>query len=96
MKYPFRFKVQNFNRDNDEGKYYITNGMGVCTSYSDAAEQIETYFGDELCSILNITLFSKENNLIFLSEETCDEYSKAYFPYIKCSYDCTPEGEKIV
>ena len=95
MKYPFRFKAQNFNHDDDEGKYYIINGMGVCTSYSDAAEQIETYFGDELCSILNITLF-QEDNLIFLSEETCDEYSKTCFPSIKYSYKCTPEGEKIV
>lgn len=95
MKYPFRFKVQNFNRDDDEGRYYITNGLGVCTSYADAAEQIETYFGDELCSILNITLF-QEDNLIFLPEETCEEYSKTYFPSIEYSYECTPEGEKIV
>ena len=95
MKYPFRFKVQNFDRNDNEGKYYITNGMGVCTSYSDAAEQIETYFGDELCSILNITLF-QEDNLIFLSEETCDEYSKTCFPSIEYSYECTPEGEKII
>lgn len=93
MKYPFRFKIQCFN--GDDNNYYISNGMGICTSYSNAAAQIEAHFDKELCSILNLTLFS-ENNLIFLPEETCNKYSEICFPELEYLYDCTPEGEKII
>ena len=93
MKYPFRFKIQAYSYDDE--KHYISTGMGICTSYADAASQLETYFGNALCSILNITLYSQDN-FIFLSEEMCEDYEKRDFPEVEYSYDCTPEGDKIV
>lgn len=88
-------KIDNtYNCSIEEANKLLKKGWKV-VQICPLAEQIETYFGDELCSILNITLF-QENNLIFLPEETCDEYSEVCFPSIEYSYDCTPEGEKIV
>lgn len=92
MKYPFRFKVQLF--DSDERAYYISTGMGICTSYADAASQIENHFTNELCTILNLTLFS-EDNLIFLPEKVCENYEKADFPEIDFAYKCNFKGVKI-
>ena len=92
MKYPFRFKVQIF--DSDERTYYISNGLGLCTSYANAAKQIETHFQENLCTILNITLF-QDDNLIFLPEETCNTYEKTVFPEIEYAYKCNTEGAPI-
>ncbi len=92
MKYPFRFKVQIF--DSDERTYYISNGLGLCTSYTNAAKQIENHFQRDLCSILNITLF-QEDNLIFLPETICNTYEKTEFPEIDYAYKCDEKGERI-
>ena len=92
MKYPFRFKVQIF--DSDERNYYISNGLGLCSSYANAAGQIENHFEDSLCSILFLELY-QDSNLIFLDEEACDNYSGSEFPEIDCAYKCNAEGEPI-
>lgn len=92
MKYPFRFKVQIF--DFNEHTYYISNGLGLCTSYTNAAKQIEDHFQEELCTILNITLF-QEDNLIFLPEKICNVYEKADFPEVDYAYKCNEKGEQI-
>lgn len=92
MKYPFRFKVQIF--DSDERTYYISNGLGLCTSYANAAKQIENHFKEDLCAILFLELYAEEE-LIFLTEDTCDNYSTSEFPEIDYAYKCNTKGEKI-
>lgn len=92
MKYPFRFKVQIF--DSDERTYYISNGLGLCSSYANAANQIEDHFGTDLCAILFLELYAEEE-LIFLTEDTCDDYSASEFPEIDYAYKCNAKGEQI-
>lgn len=92
MKYPFRFKVQIV--DTDDHTYYISNGLGLCTSYANAAAQIEKHFKNELCTILFLELYSEEG-LIFLTEDTCDNYSTTEFPEIEYAYKCNAKGEQI-
>lgn len=92
MKYPFRFKVQIY--DSDENTYYISNGLGLCTSYADAASQIEDHFNTELCAILFLELYAEEE-LIFLSENMCNDYSTSEFPEVDYAYKCNAKGERI-
>lgn len=92
MKYPFRFKVQIF--DSNTHAYYISNGLGLCTSYADAAAQIENHFKTDLCAILFLELYAEEE-LIFLTEDTCNDYSASKFPEIEYAYKCNAKGERI-
>ena len=71
MKYPFSFEAVGFYAE--DRKYYKQCGMGVCENYSDAAAQIEDYFGVELIRIDEIKLY-EESNLIFLHREMIRKY----------------------
>ena len=60
MKYPFAYIVQGYNYD--EEYYYLENGVGICESFTDAADIIEKYFGNELIAIKHIELY--EDNTV--------------------------------
>lgn len=79
MKYPFSFEAVGFYAE--DRKYYKQCGMGVCANYSDAAAQIEDYFGAELIKIDKIKLY-EESNLIFLPREMIRKYDRADAPSI--------------
>lgn len=53
--YPFAYKVLNY----DEGKFSMNYGMGMCESFADAAERIESMYGDEMIAIKHLELFEE-------------------------------------
>lgn len=74
MEYPFRFKVNIFDYDFDEELKQDT-GLGMCTSYADAAAKLEERYGHTLVSIEKLALL-EDNTLIHLPEEICEKYAK--------------------
>lgn len=76
----FSFKVTAYNTDNDY--YSEVCGLGLANTYTEAANYLENYFGDELISIDNITLLEDEN-LIFLPKKVVEDYKKTEFPSIE-------------
>lgn len=82
MTYPYRFKIKAW--EEDERKYYYSTGLGLCKSYTDAMQQLETTFADSLCTVEFLELYADEN-MIFLPEEVCEQYSKTDFPIIDFS-----------
>lgn len=51
--YPFAFKVITYY----DGKYKSEFGMGFAESFSNAMEQLEGHFGEELMAIKHLELF---------------------------------------
>ena len=86
--FPFSFKVLGYNH---EKKYYFTDtGFGIASSYAQAAKVVEEYFGDELISIKDLSLY-EESSLILCSEEEIIKYKEDNYKEIKCD----KEGEPI-
>ena len=70
--YPYTFKVSFFM----DGKYYTDTGIGLCTSYGNAAEILEDRYGNDLISINRICLF-EQDTVISLPEETLMMYEES-------------------
>lgn len=85
MTYLFIYTAQVF----DDETYYLTSGLGFCTSYGDAASQLEENYGNELISITKLTLLA-EGNLVMLPLDVLSKIKKEeYFDpsYLKCDAD---------
>lgn len=78
--YPFSFEIETGYYDENKGKWraYINSGMGICENFTDAAKQIEHYFGEELVSINHLTLLG-DGTLIFMELEWIKEIEKDDF-----------------
>lgn len=80
MKYPFNFSVK-IDIDDETDGVQIFYGQGFCDSYSDAAGQIEDYYGPELISIERLILLEETNrNFIILPKKICDIYETEIYP----------------
>lgn len=92
MSYPFYFKVLTY--DYEEHKYFTSAGLGLCSSWGDACDQIDKEFGEELASIEHLELFDNDN-LIFLPEDYCEKFANAEYPHIDFSVETDEKGNKI-
>lgn len=76
----FSFKVLAKDFEEDQG--YTLTGLIPASSYSDAMEKIEAYFGEDIESVLNLSLID-DGELIFLPEKMIKEYESTTNPEIK-------------
>lgn len=65
-KYLTKFEVELYY----EEEHSCEQGFIFATSYADAAEQLENYYGLELMTIKNLSLIGDENIPLLLSSET--------------------------
>ena len=79
MQFVFTFKIKSYSKD--EEIIYTHTGVGFAESFTDAVSQIEDFFEDELCEIMELTLHDREK-LIFLPEKAYNEYRNEAFPSI--------------
>ena len=100
--YPYSFTVviyHSFDTEKQVGKYRRDSGMGIATSFADAAKQIENYYDNDLVSIQTLELH-EENRLIFLPEGCIEEYKRAEWDgsstQIPCDYNGVPVIEEEV
>lgn len=70
MKYPFAYTVQGYNYDTKND--YLENGIGLCESFTDAANIIEKRYGNELIAVKHIELY-EDDTVIVLPKGTFDE-----------------------
>ena len=66
--------------------------MAFCTSYADAAAQIEEYYGEDLISIKHLMLY-EETSLIILPERIIKDYAEA--EYCDFMVPCSLNGDDI-
>lgn len=100
--YPFSFVVviyDSYDHEKQIGKYKRDSGMGIATSFADAAKQIEDYFDNDLVSIQRLELH-EENHLIFLPEGCIEEFKRTewdgYSSQIPCDHNGVPVIEEEV
>ena len=60
MTYPFIYRV-HLVFDNNE--YHVEHGIGFAESFTEAAEKLEKYYGNDLIAIQHIELL-EENSLL--------------------------------
>ena len=72
-KFPFSYTAHCFDQLENSG-YYLESGMGFAESFGDAAEYIESYYGDELITIKELTLY-EEAPLLVLPPEIISKFS---------------------
>lgn len=89
MTYPFTYSIIIY----DDDEYYLSSGIGLCRSYSDAAEQLETSFGNELISITRLTLLA-EDNLIPLPVSLLDKVENEDF-FSEANVKCDSRGNLL-
>lgn len=77
--YPYGYRVKFCTGEEDDYKQYYINGMGLTTSYAEAARQLEEYFGNDLMEIDYLELF-EESITIILPASVIETYKKTDFP----------------
>lgn len=79
-RFPFAFTIESGYWDKDKAKWIasIESGMGICYNFTDAAAQIETFYGDELVAIKSLILL-EEGDLIFMEPEWIEAIEKDQF-----------------
>lgn len=92
-KFPFSYKVIWFDEfsDNPNFKYNKDCGMGFADSYTDAARQIEDYYGNDLVTIKELTLY-EENSLIILDENVIKKYADDKY---NITHPCDEKGNYL-
>ena len=91
LKFPFSYKVIWYNEIYKDPDYKFSEdcGMGLADSYADAARQIEQYYGHDLVTIKELTLY-EENSLIILDENVIKKYANEEYNIIR---HCNEHGE---
>lgn len=88
--FPFTYSVVTINPFMDEEEYNLESGMGLANSYSEAANYLEAYYGNDLVRITNLMLH-EESNLITLPHEVVKNYEKDEeddrFHHLKCNIE---------
>lgn len=92
-KYPFNFTVQGYDYETE--KYYLESGVGICESFADAANILDTMYGAELIAVKHLELF-EEDDVIKLPTETFEKVSEALNAYECWSVPCDEKGVKII
>lgn len=87
-KYPFHYKV--YCQNLDEKYFYYQQGIGLCESFTDAADQIEKTYGNELIAIKQLELFEEET-LIALPEGVCTSVINVLKSNMCCEDECEEE-----
>ena len=98
MMYPFCFAAvvtEGFDEELKKYTYVLDSGMGFAKSYSDAAAQVESYYGDDLVSINKLELF-ENTSLMFFPQRVIDEYRKDSYAGVPCDLDGNPIREERV
>lgn len=94
-KYPYTFAVLAFSEDEwEHTNYYLEHGIGFCTDYADAAEQIENYYRNELVEIKSIKVY-EESSLITAKKETIAEIADHLENFETVSIPCDEKGNEI-
>lgn len=76
-----------------DGKYYREAGMGIASSYAQASEYIEGYYGPDLISIKELTMY-EDTNLIILSEKAVKKYhDDLYYGNMR---ECDKDGNLLI
>ena len=93
MKYPFTYIVQGYNYD--EEHYYLENGIGICESFTDAADILEKRYGNELIAIKHLELY-EDNTVITLPKGTFDEVVDCLESDECFEVECDEKGVKVI
>lgn len=90
--YPFTYCVV-FAEDWCAGLFHKECGAGLCASYADAAQKLESYYGYDLVKILYLQRF-EEASLITLTPNAFNETIKSLNDFnstlIRCDKDGNP------
>ena len=86
-QYPFTYTVVLCDSLSGNNQYVRESGMAFCSSYADAAAEIEKYYGEDLLSIKHLMLL-EESSLIILPEQTIKDYSEAEYCDFMVPCDC--------
>ena len=92
-QYPFTYTVVLCDNLSGNNQYVRESGMAFCSSYADAAAQIEEYYGEDLLSIKHLMLL-EETSLIILPEQTIKDYVEA--EYCDFMVPCRSNGDDII
>ena len=71
--------------------YAYESGMGLCSSYADAAAQLECYYGNNLIRIRDLALL-EENNIFILDAATVKAYEDGAFEVPSNRKYCSIDG----
>lgn len=79
-RFPFTFTIESGYWDEDKRTWVasIDSGMGFCYNFTDAVNQIEEFYGEELVAINSLILL-EEDNLIFMEPEWIEAILKDDF-----------------
>ena len=86
-QYPFTYTVVLCDSLSGNNQYVRESGLAFCSSYADAAAEIEKYYGEDLLSIKHLMLL-EESSLIILPEQTIKDYSEAEYCDFMVPCDC--------
>ena len=86
-QYPFTYTVVLCDSLSGNNQYVRESGMAFCSSYADAAAEIEKYYEEDLLSIKHLMLL-EESSLIILPEQTIKDYSEAEYCDFMVPCDC--------
>jgi hypothetical protein len=93
MKYPFTYTIQAYDYDNE--CYCLQSGIGICESFTDAADILEKRYGNELIAIKHIELYEK-NTVITLPKDTFDEVVDCLESNECFEIKCDEKGNKVI
>lgn len=86
--FPFSYEVVVYAGAPDE--YSLEAGIGFCSSYADAAQQVEEYFGAELISFTDLYLF-EDSTLLPMPRSFIRELKRIpYVPSVRCDSNGNP------
>lgn len=92
-QYPFTYTVVLCDSLSHDNKYVRESGMAFCSSYADAAAEIEKYYGEDLLFIKHLMLL-EENSLIILPEQIIKDYIEV--DYCDFMVPCRSNGDDII
>lgn len=96
-KNPFSYSaiiLGSINETANEYTYILEHGMSFANSYADAASILESYYGDDLITIKDLTLY-EESPVILTTQEQIKNYanSNAGLDY---NQECDINGNVII
>lgn len=95
--YPFSFSAVYFyeyDPNINETKYACESGMGFCNDFAEAATIISEYYGNDLISIKDLTLY-EDSSVILLPAEVIHTYATDMY-HDKSMFFCNEFGDPIV
>ena len=86
--YPFAFKAITYYNE----EYKAEFGMGMAENFSDAMEQLEGHFGEELIAIKHLELF-EASSIISMSQDVAEKIINDTYHSNKC-FDTGSKAEE--